>query len=151
MRRPTTAIARPARLRFLFSRNEGNAGRDRQRRLDVRVARIDRSRSAGLSEDALTEKALVDGVIDVRFGEPSRDRHRAGARCMARQGRARGEPVCASSSAQLAMEAKQTVRPSTADTAKVLAFLDALEEHEDVQRVYSNVDFDEAHSKRCCA
>ena len=30
------------------------------------------------------------------------------------------------------------------DTNKVLEFLDALEEHEDVQRVYSNADFDEA-------
>ena len=47
-------------------------------------------------------------------------------------------------SAQLAMEAKQTVRPSVADTDKVLEFLDALEEHEDVQHVYSNADFDEA-------
>ena len=47
-------------------------------------------------------------------------------------------------SAQLSMEAKQTVRPSPADTDKVLTFLDALEEHEDVHRVYSNADFDEA-------
>jgi transcriptional/translational regulatory protein YebC/TACO1 len=42
------------------------------------------------------------------------------------------------------MEAKQTVRPSAADTQKVLTFLDSLEEHEDVHRVYSNADFDEA-------
>jgi transcriptional/translational regulatory protein YebC/TACO1 len=42
------------------------------------------------------------------------------------------------------MEAKQTVRPSVADTDKVLEFLDSLEEHEDVQHVYSNADFDEA-------
>jgi transcriptional/translational regulatory protein YebC/TACO1 len=47
-------------------------------------------------------------------------------------------------SAELSMEAKQTVRPSAADTQKVLTFLDSLEEHEDVHRVYSNADFDEA-------
>ena len=42
------------------------------------------------------------------------------------------------------MEAKQTVRPQRGRHRKVLEFLDALEEHEDVQRVYSNADFDEA-------
>jgi transcriptional/translational regulatory protein YebC/TACO1 len=47
-------------------------------------------------------------------------------------------------SAQLVMEAKQTARPSLEDTDRVLTFLDALEEHEDVQAVYSNADFDEA-------
>jgi transcriptional/translational regulatory protein YebC/TACO1 len=47
-------------------------------------------------------------------------------------------------SAELAMMPKQTARPSDAETQRVLGFLDALEEHEDVQRVYSNADFDEA-------
>ncbi len=47
-------------------------------------------------------------------------------------------------SAQLAMEATQTARPAAGDAGKVLAFLDALEEHEDVQRVYSNAEFDDA-------
>ncbi len=47
-------------------------------------------------------------------------------------------------SAQLAMEATQTTQPAGADAEKVLTFLDALEEHEDVQRVYSNAEFDEA-------
>jgi transcriptional/translational regulatory protein YebC/TACO1 len=42
------------------------------------------------------------------------------------------------------MEAKQAARPGEGETAKVLTFLDALEDHEDVQRVYSNVDFDDA-------
>jgi transcriptional/translational regulatory protein YebC/TACO1 len=42
------------------------------------------------------------------------------------------------------MEATQLTQPCEADTPRVLAFLDALEEHEDVQRVYSNADFDEA-------
>ena len=47
-------------------------------------------------------------------------------------------------SAQLAMEPTQTARPTDADAERVLGFLDALEEHEDVQRVFSNADFDEA-------
>jgi transcriptional/translational regulatory protein YebC/TACO1 len=47
-------------------------------------------------------------------------------------------------SAQLAMEPTQTARPDGPDAERVLTFLDALEEHEDVQHVYSNADFDEA-------
>jgi transcriptional/translational regulatory protein YebC/TACO1 len=47
-------------------------------------------------------------------------------------------------SARLTMEAKQTTQPNGADTAKVVAFLEALEEHEDVQTVYSNAEFDDA-------
>ena len=47
-------------------------------------------------------------------------------------------------SAQLVMEATQTTRPAGGDASQVLTFLDALEEHEDVQRVYSNAEFDDA-------
>jgi transcriptional/translational regulatory protein YebC/TACO1 len=42
------------------------------------------------------------------------------------------------------MVAKQAVRPADDQTRPVVDFLDALEEHEDVQRVYSNVELDEA-------
>ena len=35
-------------------------------------------------------------------------------------------------------------RPADADAPQVLSFLDALDEHEDVQRVFSNADFDDA-------
>jgi YebC/PmpR family DNA-binding regulatory protein len=129
-------------LRFLFSRNEGNLGETGsvgwlfEQRGIVEVA------PAGLSEDAFTERVLVDGVIDVRFGEPSEVVTEPGAVMAVKDAlEAAGMRVI---SAQLAMEAKQTVRPSGPDTAKVLAFLDALEEHEDVQQVYSNVDFDDA-------
>ena len=46
--------------------------------------------------------------------------------------------------ARLTMEAKQTTHPSDGETTKVLAFLEALEDHEDVQSVFSNVEFDDA-------
>ena len=42
------------------------------------------------------------------------------------------------------MVAKQSVSPAGDQTRAVVDFLDALEEHEDVQRVYSNVELDEA-------
>jgi YebC/PmpR family DNA-binding regulatory protein len=129
-------------IRFLFSRNHGTLGETGS------VGWIFESRGLievdpqRLSEDGLTERALVEGVIDVRFGEPT-EIVTEPARLMAVKDdlEAAGLRVL---TAQLSMEAKQTVRPSTADTDKVLTFLDALEEHEDVHRVYSNADFDEA-------
>jgi transcriptional/translational regulatory protein YebC/TACO1 len=129
-------------VRFLFSRNDGALGETGS------VGWIFESRGLievdpqKLSEDELTERALVDGVIDVRFGEPTEIITEPG-RLMA----AKDELEAAGlrvTSAELSMEAKQTVRPSAADTQKVLTFLDSLEEHEDVHRVYSNADFDEA-------
>jgi YebC/PmpR family DNA-binding regulatory protein len=129
-------------LRFLFSRNDGNLGETGSVgwMFESRgVIEVDPQR---LSEDELTERALVDGVIDVRFGEPSEIVTDPGMLMAVKDAlEAAGLHV---RSAQLAMEPKQTSRPAAADTDKVLAFLDALEEHEDVQRVYSNADFDEA-------
>ncbi len=129
-------------IRFLFSRNGGVLGETGS------VGWIFESRGLievdpqRLTEDELTERALVDGVIDVRFGAPAEILTEPALLMAAKdQLEAAGLHVI---SAQLVMEAKQTSRPGEADTNKVLEFLDALEEHEDVQRVYSNADFDEA-------
>jgi len=93
-------------------------------------------------EDALTEKALIDGVIDVRWGEPAEVVTEPQA-LMAVKDALEGVGVRVRS-AQLAMEATQTAHPPDGEAEKVLTFLDALEEHEDVQRVFSNAEFDEA-------
>jgi YebC/PmpR family DNA-binding regulatory protein len=129
-------------LRFLFSRNEGTLGETGSVGWMFEPRGLIEVDPQRLSEDELTEKALVDGVIDVRFGEPA-EIVTEPARLMAVKDdlEAAGLRV---TSAQLAMEPKQTSRPSAADTDKVLSLLDALEEHEDVQHVYSNVDFDDA-------
>jgi transcriptional/translational regulatory protein YebC/TACO1 len=42
----------------------------------------------------------------------------------------------------LGVEPKQSVAPVGTDVHDVVNFLDALEEHEDVQRVYSNAELD---------
>jgi transcriptional/translational regulatory protein YebC/TACO1 len=42
----------------------------------------------------------------------------------------------------LGVEPKATTAPAGADLRGVVEFLDALEEHEDVQRVYSNAELD---------
>src|SRR5579875_1628706 len=60
-----------AELRFVFSRHEGTLGEtgsvgwmfDQRGLIEVDPA--------GLSEGELTERALIDGVIDVRYGQPT--------------------------------------------------------------------------------
>ena len=129
-------------LRFLFSRNDGTLGETGSVGWMFAPRGIVEVDPGGLSEDELTERALVDGVIDVRFGEPTEIVTEMQSLMAVKEAlEAQGLRV---RSAQLAMEPAQTARPSGADAEKVLGFLDALEEHEDVQHVYRNVDFDEA-------
>ena len=130
-------------MRFLFSRNDGHLGETGSVGWMFAARGVVEVDPGRLSEDDLTERALVDGVIDVRFndGEPAEVVTEPTALMAVKDAleaaglRVRG--------AQLAMEATQTTQPG-ADAEKVLTFLDALEEHEDVQRVYSNAEFDEA-------
>jgi YebC/PmpR family DNA-binding regulatory protein len=129
-------------LRFLFSRNDGALGETgsvgwmfaSRGLLDVDPGR--------LSEDELTERALVDGVIDVRFGAPTEIVTEPHALMAVKDALERDGIVVRS--AELAMEATQTSRPAGDDARRVLTFLDALEEHEDVAHVFSNAEFDEA-------
>jgi YebC/PmpR family DNA-binding regulatory protein len=129
-------------LRFLFSRNDGTLGETGSVSWMFAARGIVEVDPGSLSEDELTERSLVDGVIDVRFGEPAEIVTEPQA-LMAVKDALEREGVRVRS-AELAMEATQLTQPGEADTPRVLAFLDALEEHEDVQRVYSNADFDEA-------
>jgi transcriptional/translational regulatory protein YebC/TACO1 len=100
--------------------------------------------SASLDEDALTEKALsADGVVDVRYGSQTseiitEDTALGGVR------EALAGAGLRITSASVGMEPKQPVRPEGAALQKIIAFLEALEEHEDVQRVYSNIVLDDA-------
>ncbi|HVA27894.1 MAG TPA: YebC/PmpR family DNA-binding transcriptional regulator [Candidatus Baltobacteraceae bacterium] len=97
----------------------------------------------GRSEDALTEAALVDGVIDVDYAETGAIVYtEMGQLASARDAlRAVGLKV---SDAYLGMRAKQTVAPEGAALSEVLAFLDVLESHEDVAHVFSNLDVSDA-------
>lgn len=129
-------------LRFLFSRNEGTLGETGSVGWMFEQRGIIEIDPRGLDEDALTEKALVDGVVDVRYGTPAEIVTEPGDVMAVKDALERGG--LAVKSAQLAMEAKQTTRPDGDATSRVLSFLESLEEHEDVQRVYSNAEFDEA-------
>jgi len=129
-------------LRFLFTKNGGTMGETGSVGWMFDAVGIIEADPQGKGEDAFTEDALVDGVIDVEYGEPALIYTEMALLTSARDAlRTRGHKI---SDAYLGMRAKQKVAPQGEELAAVLAFLDALEEHEDVQRVFSNLEVSEA-------
>jgi len=127
-------------LRFLFSRHEGTLGESGSVAWmfdPVGIVEVD---PAGKSEDALMEEALIDGVEDIDYEadlaviytQPAR---LAGVRDTLR---ARAMKV---SDAYLGMRAKTKLELIGNELQAALAFLETLDEHEDVQRSFSNLDF----------
>jgi YebC/PmpR family DNA-binding regulatory protein len=127
-------------IRFLFSRHEGSLGETGSVAWmfdPVGVVELD---PAGRSEDALMEQALLDGVEDIEYEEElaviyTQPTRLAGVRD---ELGARGFKI---SDAYLGMRPKTKVELQGAELSAALAFLDALEEHEDVQRQFNNLDF----------
>jgi YebC/PmpR family DNA-binding regulatory protein len=126
-------------LRFLFSKNGGTLGESGSVGWMFDAVGIIEADPAGKSEDAFTDAALVDGVDDLEYDpegaiiytQPTmlasgRDALRAG-----------GLKI---SDVYLGMRAKTKVELQGNELSEALAFLDALEEHEDAQRVFSNLD-----------
>jgi YebC/PmpR family DNA-binding regulatory protein len=133
-----------AEVRFLFSRNGGTLGESGSVAWMFEPRGLIEVDPGNRSEDELTEAALVDGVVDVHYaaGQPAEivtePASLAGVRDALTE---RGIRV---TSLELGFEPKTTVVPEGDDAQKAVALLEALEEHEDVQRVYSNVELDDA-------
>jgi YebC/PmpR family DNA-binding regulatory protein len=129
-------------LRFLFSKNDGNLGETGSVAWmfdPVGVVIVD---PAGRSEDAMTEAALVDGVIDLDYGEATEIYTEPSSLAEVREAlRSAGLKI---SGFHLGVRAKQKASPQGAELNAALAFLEALEDHEDVQRVFSNLEVSEA-------
>jgi YebC/PmpR family DNA-binding regulatory protein len=127
-------------LRFLFSRHEGSLGESGGVAWMFDSVGIIEVEPAGKSEDALMEEALIDGVEDIEYDrelavvytQPAR---LAGVRDELRE---RGIKI---SDAYLGMRAKTKLELQGRQLTAALAFLEALEDHEDIQRVFSNLDF----------
>ncbi len=127
-------------LRFLFSRHEGSLGESGSVGWMFDPVGVVEADPAGKSEDALMEEALIDGVEDIEYDEElaivyTQPTRLAGVRD---ELRARGMKI---SDAYLGMRAKTKNELQGAPLSAALAFLEALEEHEDLQRVFSNLDF----------
>ncbi len=133
-----------AELRFLFSRHGGSLGETNSVAWNFDPRGLLEVDARGMTEDRLTELALVDGVVDVHFetGAASEIVTEPAALAAVREALVRaGIRV---SAMVLGVEAKTTAPLASGELRAVVEFLEALEEHEDVQRVYSNAEFDAA-------
>ncbi len=127
-------------LRFLFSRHDGTLGETGSVGWmfdSVGVVELD---PAGKSEEALMEEALIDGVEDIEYDEDLAVIYTQLARLAGVRDelRATGAKI---SGVYLGMRPNTKIELRDEELTAALAFLDALEEHEDVQRVFSNLDF----------
>jgi len=132
-------------LRFLFSRHGGTLGETGSVGWMFEARGLIEVENANLDEDALTEAALVDGVVDVRFDDGSEEGRSIVSTEPSELAHVRDALSAKKirvTSVVLGVEPKQVVAPSGADLRSVVDFLDALDEHEDVQRVYSNAELD---------
>ncbi len=127
-------------LRFLFSRHQGSLGESGSVAWIFDPVGILELDPAGKAEEAVIEEALIDGVDDIEYEielaliytEPAR---LAGVRDDLR---GRGAKI---SDAYLGMRPKNKLQLQGDELSEALAVLEALEEHEDVQRLFSNLDF----------
>jgi YebC/PmpR family DNA-binding regulatory protein len=128
-------------LRFLFSKNGGTLGETGSVAWmfdPVGIVVVDPERR---SEDELTEAALVDGVVDLEYGETAEIYTQPASLAEVRDAlRKAGLKI---SEFHLGVRAKQKAAPSGDDLTAALNFLEALDEHEDVQRVFSNLEVSE--------
>ena len=134
-------------LRFLFSRHDGALGETGSVAWTFEPRGFIEVENGTLDEDALTEASLVDGVVDVHYGEGAQDGRSTIVTEPAELAAARNALVRSGmrvTSMVLGVEPKQTVSPKGELLRTVVDFLDALEEHEDVQRVWANADIDVA-------
>jgi YebC/PmpR family DNA-binding regulatory protein len=132
-------------LRFLFSRHGGTLGETGSVGWMFDPRGIVEVENGPLGEDELTEAALVDGVVDVRYDDGSAEGRSIVSTEPGALASVRDALVAKRlhvTSMVLGVEPKQAVSPSGEDLRNVVAFLDALEEHEDVQRVFSNAELD---------
>jgi len=129
-------------LRFIFTKNGGSLGTpgsvawqfDRKG-----VVMVDR---AGVDEDGLMEVALTGGAEDIsEDGEQWQITTEPTDFMAVRE--ALEEAGIGYVSADLTMVPKTTVQPSEKEARQILRLIDALEENDDVQDVYSNFDISE--------
>jgi YebC/PmpR family DNA-binding regulatory protein len=127
-------------LRFFFSRHEGSLGESGGVAWMFDAVGIVEIATAGRSEERLMEEALIDGVEDIEYDDElsviyTQPTRLAGVRDDLR---ARNFKI---SDAYLGMRAKNKLELEGKQLTAALTFLETLDEHEDVQRVFSNLDF----------
>lgn len=131
-----------AELRFLFSRHGGSLGESGSVAWMFEPCGIIEVDPGAKNEDQLTEEALIDGVIDVHYGHPAEIVTESTALQSVRDELRRSSFKI--TQVYLGMQTRTGVTPPDSELPAVLGLLDALEEHEDTQRVFSNLEVNEA-------
>ncbi|SRR5579872_3399787 len=135
-------------MRYLFSRNGGNLGETGTVSWLFDERGVLTLPMAGVTEEELLEAAVTDGVIDVQIqGEAAEVLTEPRALSAVREHLERtllGPKGLKVSEALVDLRPKTPLDVSAADAPEVLRLLDALEEHADVTRVYSNADIPDA-------
>ncbi len=126
-------------LRFLFVKHDGTLGETGSVGWMFDAVGVVEAGPAGKSEDRFTEDALVDGVEDVEFDADLASIYTNPGKLASARDALRGRGLRISD-AYLGMRAKTRVELRGSDLTAALNFLEALDEHEDVQRVFSNLD-----------
>ncbi len=126
-------------LRFLFSKHGGALGETGSVGWMFDPVGVLECDPAGADEDAFTERALVDGVDDVEYDAQEAVVYTAPtALASAREAlRAAGIKI---RDAYLGMRAKTKIELRGGQLHEALAFLEALDDHEDAARTFSNLD-----------
>jgi len=129
-------------LRFLFGKHGGTLGETGSVAWMFDPVGIIVADPQGRPEDAFTETALVDGVVDLEYGDPAEiftDPTK-----LAEERDALQKTGMKVSDVHLGVRAKQKTALRDRELAGALTFLEALEEHEDVQRVFWNLEVSDA-------
>ena len=126
-------------LRFLFTKNGGSMGETGSVGWMFDAVGIVEVDPAGKSEDAFTEEALVDGVDDVEFESDFATIYTDPAQLSGVRDALRDRKFKISD-AYLGMRPKNPIALHGEELSAAMSFLEALEEHEDIQRVFSNLD-----------
>ncbi len=130
-------------LRFIFTKHGGNLGETGSVGWMFDPVGIIEVETQGKSEDALTEAALVEGVIDLEYDDPVSFIYAEVAMLASARDALRDAGVKVSD-AYMGMRPKQKVSPEGNELSAALAFLQALEDNEDVQHSFSNLEVSEA-------
>lgn len=126
-------------LRFLFSKHGGTLGESGSVAWMFDPVGIVEADPSGESEDGFTERALVDGVEDVEYDADLATIYTAPA-MLANVRDALQTAGMKVSGVYLGMRPKTKIELSDGELVAALAFLEALDEHEDVQRAFGNLD-----------
>ncbi len=127
-------------LRFLFSRHDGTLGESGSVAWIFDAVGVIEVDPEAKSEDAFLEEHLIEGVEDVEFDDELAAIYTQPARLADVRDALRSRDAKISD-VYLGMRAKTKVELQSGELQAALAFLEGLEEHEDVQRVFNNLDF----------